>query len=61
MVNAKLITVHFLEMNKYFFLFNVMQDNVKGVNTAMSNIPGQIESIESVFLKPIWQKKMISA
>ena len=61
MDNTKFITVHFLEMNKYFFLFNVMQDNVKGVNTAMSNIPGQIESIESVFLKPIWQKKMISA
>ena len=54
MDNTKFITVHFLEMNKYFFLFNVMQDNVKGVNTAMSNIPGQIESIESVFLKPIW-------
>ena len=61
MDNTKFITVHFLEMNKYFFLFNVMQDNVKGVNTAMSNIPGQIESIESIFLKPIWQKKMISA
>ena len=61
MDSIKLIIVHFLDTIKYLFSFNVLHDKVKGENTAMSNIPGQIESIESVFLKPIWQMKMIRA